>query len=267
LFFVVLERVLVHTVNMSFQGKKALVLGASSRGGLGEAVARRLAADGASVVVSGRRVEALQGLANELAGAAIGCDVTDEAAVAALAEAVGPVDIAVNVAGTSASGSILRTDRSVFDAQLALHVTGNFLFLKHVAPKMPRGGSFTLFSSLTAQIAGPSLAAYAVAKAGLDHLVRIAAIELGSRGIRVNAVAPGFTRTPMTEEFLSNPAFEALYAKESPLGLLPRVNQVADAVAFLSAGDCFITGEILNVSGGAQLGKLPRADDFKALQQ
>jgi 3-oxoacyl-[acyl-carrier protein] reductase len=252
---------------MSIHGKKALVLGASSNGGLGEAVARRLAADGANVIVSGRRIEPLQALARDIGGTAIGCDVTDEAAVAALAEAAGPTDIAVNLAGSSASGSILRTERSVFDAQLALHLTGNFLFLKHIAPKMPRGSSFTLFSSLTAQIAGPSLAAYAVAKAGLDQLVRIAAIELGPRGIRVNAVAPGFVRTPMTEDFLSNPAFEALYAKESPLGALANVEQVAAAVAFLSASDCFMTGEIMNVSGGAQLGKLPRADDFKALQQ
>jgi 3-oxoacyl-[acyl-carrier protein] reductase len=258
---------LVQILDMSFQGKRALVLGASSVGGLGEAVARRLAADGAQLVVSGRTMDPLHALAKDIGGTAIACDVTDEAAVAALAAAVGPVDIAVNVAGSSVSGSILRAKRSTIDAQLALHVTGNFMFLKHLAPTMPRGGSFTLFSSLTAQIAGPSLAAYAVAKAGLDHLVRIAAIELGSRGIRVNAVAPGFVRTPMTEDFLSNPAFEALYAKEGPLGALGNPEQVAAAVAFLSADDCFMTGEIMNVSGGARLGKLPRAEDFKAVQQ
>ena len=252
---------------MSFKGKKALVLGASSAGGLGEAVARRLARDGADVLVAGRRLDPLRALANELGGRAVVCDVTDEVAVTELAAEAGALDIAVNASGTSATGSILRTDRSVFDAQLALHVTGNFLFLKHLAPSMPRGASFTLFSSLTAQIAGPGLAAYGSAKAGLDHLVRIAAIELGGRGIRVNAVAPGFARTPMTEDFLANPAFEALYAKEASLGKLVTPEQVAAAVAYLSADDCFVTGEILNVSGGARLGKLPRADDFKALQQ
>jgi NAD(P)-dependent dehydrogenase (short-subunit alcohol dehydrogenase family) len=248
-------------------GKRALVLGASSAGGLGEAVARRLARDGADVLVAGRRMDPLRTLANELGGKAIECDVTDESSVMALAAEAGALNIAVNAAGASATGSILRTDRSVFDAQLALHVIGNFLFLKHLAPAMPRGASFTLFSSLTAQIAGPSLAAYGSAKAGLDHLVRIAAIELGGRGIRVNAVAPGFARTPMTEDFLANPAFEALYAKEGTLGKLVTPEQVAASVVYLSDDDCFVTGEILNVSGGARLGKLPRADDFKAMQQ
>lgn len=219
------------------------------------------------VVVSGRQKESLEVLAAEIGGTAVVCDVTDEAQVAALSAAAGPVDIAINAAGSSAMGSILRTERSQFDAQLALHVTGNFLFLKHVAPTMPRGGSFTLFSSLTAQIAGPSLAAYGAAKAGLNHLVKIAAVELGGRGIRVNAVAPGFAYTPMTREFLANPAFKALYAKESPLGVLVEPAQVAETVAFLSSEHCFITGEIMNVSGGANLGKLPRSEDFKALQQ
>jgi NAD(P)-dependent dehydrogenase (short-subunit alcohol dehydrogenase family) len=98
----------------------------------------------------------------------------------------------------------------------------------------------------------------------LDHVVRIAALEFGPLGIRVNAVAPGFTRTPMTESFLSVDRFQALYRRESAMGELTEPAQVAAAVSYLAARDCYSTGEILHVSGGAQLCRLPRADEIRA---
>jgi len=242
----------------------ALVIGASSPGGLGEAVARRLSQDGARLILAGRRPDALAPLADEVGGRTLACDVTDEADIEALIGAVGSLDILVNVAGTALAQSILKQRREQIDAQLAMHVTANLLLLKHAVPAMPRGGSVVLFSSLTAQRAGVGLSAYAAAKAALEQVVRVAALEFGPRGVRVNAVAPGFSRTPMTESFLSVPRFDALYRRETAMGALVTPAQVAATVAHLTAPDCFVTGEIIQVSGGAQLFRLPRADELKA---
>ena len=243
--------------------RTALVLGSSSPGGLGEAAARRLADDGYKVAVAGRRLDALTKLAEEIGGSAHRCDVTDEASIASLAAVVGPVHAAVNAAGTTDVGGIARIKRERIEAQLAIHVTGNLLFMQHLVEAMPRGGSFTLFSSLTARVPGAGLAAYAGAKAALDHIVRIAALEFGPRGIRVNAVAPGFSRTPMTESFLSDERMTAIYSRESALGELVSPKQVASTVSWLCSDDCFASGEIIHVSGGAQLMRLPTGDELK----
>ena len=243
--------------------RTALVLGASSEGGLGEAVARRFAADGFRVIVSGRRLAPLEALASSLGGRAIVCDVTDEAQIEALVEQAGQVDVAVNVAGTTMAKSILKITREQIEAQLSIHVTANILFLKHVVPAIPKGGNVVLFSSITSRLAGAGLVAYGAAKAALDHIVRIAALEFGERGVRVNAVAPGFSLTPMTEGFLDNPEWNELYRSESPIGALVTPEQVAAAVAYLTSPDCFANGEILQLSGGAQLSRLPRKHELK----
>ncbi|OYY70290.1 SDR family NAD(P)-dependent oxidoreductase [Sphingomonas sp. 28-63-12] len=247
---------------MVINQQRALVLGASSPGGLGEAVARKLAASGAHVVVAGRRIAPLEALATAIGGTAISCNITDDAAVQAMMAAAGPLDIAVNASGTSTTFSIARSTAAQVEDQLAIHVTGNFSFLKHAARAMSSGGSITLFSSLTATIPGVGLSAYSSAKAALNQLVRVAALEFGPRGIRVNAVAPGFSKTPMTAAFLEDQYFLDLYRSESPLGVLATPAQVAAAVAWLSAPDCFMTGEIMQVSGGAQLGRLPRGPEL-----
>lgn len=244
--------------------RTALVLGASSPGGLGEACARRLAADGYRVAVAGRRIEPLERLAADLGGSAHRCDVTDEDSIAAMVGEVGPVDIAVNAAGTTDVGGIAKIRREAIEAQFAVHVTGNLLFMKHVVAAMGAGGSIILFSSLTAKVAGAGLAAYAGAKAALDQIVRIAAIEFGPRGIRVNAVAPGFSRTPMTEAFLADERIAGIYSRETALGALVTPEQVASAVSWLASDDCFATGETIQVSGGAQLMRLPRGDELRA---
>ncbi|HEX7804368.1 MAG TPA: SDR family oxidoreductase [Pseudoxanthomonas sp.] len=242
----------------------ALVIGASSPGGLGEAVVRRLARDGAGLVLASRRPDALAPLAERIGGRTFACDVTQEADIAALVEAVGPIDILVNAAGTALAKSILKLEQEQIQTQLAMHVTANLLLLKHAVPAMPRGSSIVLFSSITAQRPGAGLAAYAAAKAALEQVVRVAALEFGPRGIRINAIAPGFSRTPMTEAFLSVPHFDALYRRESAMDALVTPDQVAATVAHLVAEDCFITGEVVQVSGGAQLFRLPRSDELKA---
>lgn len=248
---------------METRDRTALIIGASSAGGLGEAVARRLVADGLRVVLAGRRIDSLAELASELRARSVSCDLTDENSIAAMVEYCGPFDVLVNAAGTTLAQSIAKIRREQIESQLAIHVTANLLLLKHAMPTMADGGSVILFSSITASLAGPGLAAYAAAKAGLNQVVRIAALEFGQRGIRVNAVAPGFSRTPMTESFLANPRFDQLYRRESALNALVTPAQVAATVAHLAAIDCFISGEIVQVSGGAQLCRLPRADEIK----
>jgi len=248
---------------MAERQRRALVLGASSPGGIGEAVARRLAADGHTLFVAGRRREPLDVLAAEIGATALTCDVTDEDSIAAMFEAVGPLDVTVNTAGTTDVGSIAKIQRERIEAQLALHVTGNLLFMKHAVAHMGEGGSIILFSSLTARVAGSGLAAYAGAKAALEHIVRIAALEFGPRGIRVNAVAPGFTRTPMTGAFLADERIAGIYRKETALGKLTEPRQVAATVAWLAADDCFTTGETIAVSGGAQLMRLPTGAELR----
>ena len=251
---------------MDFTNKKALVIGASSQGGLGEAVAIRLAGQGCHVTVAARRLDAVTALAEQIGGAALPCDVTDEASLQAAIEKAGPLDIIVNAAGTTCSGGLRTMQRSQLEEQMAVHFTANALLLKHAIPAMPNGGAVVLFSSVTSALAGSGMTAYSCAKAAGDQLVRVAAVELGDRGIRVNAVAPGFSKTPMTEAIFNNPAAAAMYLGHVPIGkrsVTPE--EVASAVAWLCADDCFVTGEILQVSGGAQLGRLPNTAELKQM--
>ncbi|MBS3961239.1 MAG: SDR family oxidoreductase, partial [Sandarakinorhabdus sp.] len=242
---------------MSDDQRKACVIGASSPGGLGEACALRLAEDGYAVTVAGRRMDLLEALARKVGGRALPVDMSDEEDIARLAAKCDPVDVLVNAAGTTDAARLARISRQSIEAQFELHVTANMLLIKHFTPLVRPGGSIVLFSSLTARVAGEGLAAYSCAKAAVEHLVRIAALELGAAGIRVNAVAPGFSATPMTEGIFANPALAGLYLGEAPYGergVGPE--EVADAVSWLAGPRCFASGETIQVSGGAQLGRL-----------
>ena len=139
----------MHKHRMTREVRRALVIGASSPGGLGEAVARRLATENMELIVAGRRLAALKPLAVSIGGRAAACDVTDEASIAALMDQTGPLDIVVNAAGTTLGQSILKLRREQITAQLDMHVTANLLLLKHAAPAMANGGSVVLFSSIT----------------------------------------------------------------------------------------------------------------------
>ena len=249
---------------MNRNGKSALVIGASSGGGLGEAVARRLHDAGFAVLVAGRRMDPLRALAKALDGRALACDVTDEASIEAMFVQAGPVDVLVNAAGTTDASRLSKITREQIESQFAMHVTANMLLLKHATANMVRGGAIILFSSLTAAVPGEGLAAYSCAKAALDHLVRIAALEFGSSGIRVNAVAPGFSPTPMTEGIFAQPAIRDLYLNACPLGSLAvSPEQVASAVAWLAQDDCFANGDTIQLSGGAHLGRLPHLNEIR----
>lgn len=243
--------------------RTALIIGASSRGGLGEAAARRLAADGFAIALGARDPTRLASLAEELGTRVMTCDLLDEQSIEAAADIAGPIDVLVNAAGTTLGRSILKSDRIGIEAQLAIHVTANILLLKHFGPVVVPGGSIVLFSSLVGARAGEGIVAYAAAKAALNHVVRTAALEFAALELRVNAVAPGFVETPMTSDFLAIERLNSLYRRETAGGTLATPEQVAAAVSYLAAPDCFATGTIMAVDGGAQLMRLPRSAEFK----
>ena len=120
-----------------------------------------------------------------------------------------------------------------------------------------RGGAIVTTSSQTALLAPPGLAAYAGAKAGADHIVRIAANEYGHSNIRINAIAPGFTPTAMTETYLQVPSIEPAFLKELAMPRLPTAEDIACTAAWLCSDECFITGDILDLSGGQTLNRIP----------
>lgn len=244
-----------------FADKVAIVLGASDRNSIGGATARRFAAEGAKVIVAARRLEQSQKLADEISGEAKRCDIKSEQEIAALAdyavERFGRLDISVNCVGEAVMGYIAETDEATLRHATDLHYIGPFLFIKHMARKMDRGGSIVTVSSITATLTFPNHAAYMGAKAGTDHLVRIAATEFGKHGIKVNSVSPGFTESPMTRAFLEIPGVREAFEAEIPLGRLNTVNDVAAAISWLSSDESYLTGQNLHPSGGNTLTRLP----------
>ncbi len=243
----------------------ALVLGASTPTGVGATCARRLRRQGFDLVVSGRRLAPLQALAGELDGLALACDISDESSVAGLAAAIeqqrGRLSVAVNAAGQAVMGSIHRTSAAQLEQALAVHLKGPFYFFKHLAAIMGSPAAMITLSTLTASRPIEGHAAYAAAKAGTDQLVQTAALELAPRGVRVNAITPGFMLTPMTEGLATDAAVEA-FIRETPLGRLTTPADIADGVAWL-AGDAFITGQNLQINGGATLRRMPNRDELR----
>lgn len=236
----------------------AVVVGGAS--GIGWAVAQTLAADGCRVTVADRNADGAAQRATDLGPPHTGetVDVTDEAGVAALFERIGPVDVVVNTAGYSGIGRI--TDLAVEDFRGVVDVclTGAFIVAKHAGRQLRDGGALVSITSLNARQAAPGMSAYCAAKAGLAMLTQVAALEFAPRGIRVNAVSPGFVTTPLTEPVLQMPTIADDYLENTPLGRLGTAQDVADAVAFLCSDKAsWLTGEVLDLNGGAHLKRYP----------
>lgn len=246
--------------------KVAVILGASDPRSMGAATARRFAQEGAKLVLAARREAAVKAIADELGATAIACDITDEAQLAALAKAAvdtyGKLDIAVNYAGVEGSAMLLETTAETFRQQAEVHFVGTGLFLKQMALAMTGGGSIITASSLTALVQAPGQAAYAGSKGGADVLVRVAANELGERGIRVNSLCPGFTKSAMTADYFAIEAVTKAFVREMPLGRFPTVEDVANTALWLASDEAFITGQNIDVTAGQSLRRTPRADEF-----
>jgi NAD(P)-dependent dehydrogenase (short-subunit alcohol dehydrogenase family) len=244
-----------------FDGKVAIVLGASESKSMGGVIARRLRDEGATVIVAGRTRAKVDALAAEIGATAAVCDITKEADVSALAQLAidrfGQLDIAVNCVGEAVMGYIAQTDEAALRLATDLHFIGPFFFIKQMAARMTRGASIVTLSSITASLTFHNHAAYMGAKAGTDHIVRVAAVEYGPQGIKINSVSPGFTETPMTTGFLAMDGVREAFEGEIPLGRLNTAADVAATVLWVSSDEAYMTGQNLHPSGGNTLRRLP----------
>lgn len=240
---------------MNLSGKKALVTGAS--GGIGGAIAKALVAAGADVAISGTRVEALEALNSELGGKAkiLPCNLTDAAAVEALpgqAEtALGGLDILICNAGVTKDTLAMRMKDEDWQAVIDINLTATFRLNRAVLkPFMKqRGGRIINISSVVATMGNPGQANYCASKAGMIGMSKALAAEVGSRGITVNCVAPGFIKTAMTDKLNEEQA--ARITANIPAGKLGTPEDIAAGVVFLASDSAsYITGQTLHINGG-----------------
>ena len=236
-------------------GKTALVTGAS--GGIGSAIAKALADQGAKVALSGTREEALQAVAADIGGdpVILPCNLSDGEAVDALipaaVEALGKLDILVNTAGVTRDNLAMRMKDEEWDQVIRVNLEAAFRLARaSMRPMMKaRGGRIISITSVVGATGNPGQANYAASKAGLVGMSKALAQEVASRGITVNCVAPGFIRSAMTDE-LPDAQKEALMTR-IPAGKLGEGADIAAAVAYLASDEAaYITGETLHVNGG-----------------
>lgn len=244
---------------MTDQDPVALIVGGAS--GIGLATARALAARGDHVVIADINVEAAQQRAAELGATAVAADVTDEASVAAAfaaAREAGPLRTVVSCAGLSIIGPIADIDLAGWQTTIDVCLTGTMLVIKHAARTLEDGGSVVAISSLNGRQPGSTMAAYCSAKAGVLMLVQVAALELGPRGIRVNAVSPGLVDTPLVAGLAMVPGLTDEYIENTPLGRAGIPDDIAQTVEFLTSDRAsWVTGSAFDVNGGAHLKRYP----------
>ena len=247
-------------------GRVAVVVGGAS--GIGWATARRLAADGCRVTIADRNTDGARERAAELgephSWATV--EVTDEDTVARLFDDVvareGALHVVVNCAGFSGFGVITERDAEQFRSVIDVCLNGAFLVIKHAGRHLGEGGTLVSLTSLNARQPAIGMSAYCSAKAGLSMLTQVAALELGPRGIRVNAVAPGFVHTPLTEGAAAIPGVVEEYIENTALGRPGTPEDIAEAVVFLcSPQSSWMTGEILDLNGGAHLKRYPNFNE------
>jgi NAD(P)-dependent dehydrogenase (short-subunit alcohol dehydrogenase family) len=254
-------------------GKTAVILGASSADNMGQYIARRFQAEGAKVLVSGRKAEVLQAFAADTGAEWAACDLTDGASVTALADTaadrLGGIDIALNATGWGLLQPFLDTTHDDLIAMTALQFIGPYHFMQAMVRKMARseggrGGSIIQISSATATIMLNDHAAYMGTKAGTDHVIRCVAHEFGQEGIRANSISPGLTDTPMTAGAKTIPGLFESFLAGYPLGRIGTSDDIAAAAVWLASDECFMTGENLQVNGGLTLRRNPTREEMNA---
>jgi 3-oxoacyl-[acyl-carrier protein] reductase len=239
-------------------GKNALVTGAS--GGIGAAVARALHGAGATVGLSGTRVEPLQALAAELGARAhvLPCNLAEAEAVEALmkqaVEAMGSVDILVNNAGITRDGLMMRMGDEDWLSVIEVNLNSTFRLCRAALRGMmkARWGRIINITSVVAQAGNPGQVNYAAAKAGVAGMSRSLAQEVGSRGITVNCVAPGLVETAMTDKLNDEQRGKILAGV--PVGRMGRPEEIAAGVLYLASNEAaYVTGATLDINGGGDM--------------
>lgn len=254
------------TTPLDFEGRVAVVTGAAQ--GIGAAIAEELARGGATVVVGDLQEETGRSLAERLTDETGGraefrrLDVTDGPAVAEAARAVagdhGRVDALVNNAGVAESAPTFELDDATWNRTIAIDLTGSFLcareFGRLMADQDPAGGSIVNVSSIAAfkAVRPEKHLAYDVAKAGVAHMARVLAAEWATHGIRVNAIAPGYTETRILQEVgQTDPGTLESWLSQVPQGRLIQPQEIAHAVAFLASDHASaVTGHVLSADAG-----------------
>ena len=240
-------------------GKSALITGAS--GGIGAAIARSLHGSGATVALSGTRVEPLQALAAELGSRAfvLPCNLSDPVAVEALPKAaiaaMGAVDILVNNAGITRDNLFMRMSDDEWQSVIDVNLTATFRLCRGVVRGMmkARWGRIVNITSVVGHSGNPGQGNYAAAKAGTLAMSKSLAMEVASRGITVNCVAPGLIATAMTDKL--NDEQRARILTGVPAGRMGEAAEVAAAVLYLASPEAaYVTGSTLHVNGGGFLG-------------
>ena len=240
---------------MSLSGRVAIVTGASR--GIGAAIVRKLADEGATVVACARSMESCDG-----AAMCQKVDVSDaaqvDACVKATIERFGRVDVLVNNAGVTKDGLLMRMSDADWDQVLDINLKGAFLFIRAVSRPMmknkgadggPAGGAIVNIASVVGQTGNAGQANYSASKGGLIALTKTVAKELGSRNVRCNAVAPGFIESKMTDVLPE--AVKKAYMDTIPLKRFGRADDVAKVVAWLASDDAaYVTGQVIGVNGG-----------------
>jgi NAD(P)-dependent dehydrogenase (short-subunit alcohol dehydrogenase family) len=262
-------------VQLSFADRTYLVTGGGS--GIGKGVAAGLAAAGANVMIVGRSADRLAAAVDEIkASAGAGdviyepADVTNEDQIAAVVDTAtawhGRLHGVVHCAGGSQTiGPITQMDSEGWRATVDLNVNGSMYVLKHSAQQMVRGGggSFVGISSIAASNTHRWFGPYGVTKSALDHLLMLAADELGASWVRVNGIRPGLIRTELVQMVLDSPELSGDYAQCTPLPRPGEVEDIANLAMFLlSDAASWITGQVIGVDGGQNLRRGP---DYSAM--
>jgi len=239
----------------NLEGKNALITGAS--GGIGGAIAKSLSKLGANVVISGTRKEKLQALKLEIPGKCeiLTCNLSDfdqvESLFSKAEEFFGSIDILVCNAGITKDNLIMRVKNEDWDDVLNVNLKSTFILNKNAATKMIRRkfGRIINISSVVGVSGNPGQANYCASKAGMIGMGKSIAMDIAKRGVTVNAVAPGFIATEMTDNL--NDKQKVAINDKIPAGKMGSVSDIASAVCFLSSNESgYITGQTLHVNGG-----------------
>jgi gluconate 5-dehydrogenase len=240
----------------SLAGQRVLVTGASR--GIGRVLATGFARAGADLVITARTLAALDETATDIAalGRDVRCIACDQSRVAAIREMladVGAIDVLINNAGTEDVRAALDVDEALWDKILDTNLKGAFFVAQAVAAGMAarRRGAIINLGSLTSFVGIPTAVPYSASKSGILGLTRALAAEWGPFGVRVNAIAPGYFRTEMTEPFYQSADWVAAMTAKVPLGRLGALDDLVGAALFLgSSAAAYVTGQCLAVDGG-----------------